>query len=70
MMFRELENKSITPENLQRRIIYLDEQDNDYFVSGMESAIDSLETAGIKLPPMDLSKYAKPQREINEVSSG
>ncbi len=35
--------------------------DNDYFVKGVETAIERLRELGIELPPMDLEKYSKKQ---------
>lgn len=59
MKFPELEGKVITPDSIERRIMMLELGDNDYFVAGMESAVQRAEAAGFILPPMDFDKYAK-----------
>lgn len=43
---------------MERRILTLDQIDNDYFVRGMQTAVRKAEAAGFVLPPMDFEKYA------------
>ena len=66
--FPEFRDSVITPESIERRIICLDEQDNDYFVSGMEAAVVRSREFGFMLPPPDFEQYNKPPSEIDEVS--
>lgn len=62
--FPELERHVITPESLERRILMLEQGDNDYFKEGMETAVARAEAAGFILPPMDFEKYARKPEEV------
>ena len=48
----------LSASSIERRIISLDEQINDYFVKGMEQAIARVEKAGHAIPPFDEEKYS------------
>lgn len=63
--FPELEGTVISPDSIERRILMLEQMDNDYFVVGMQTAVARAEAAGFPLPPMDFEKYArKPDEEV------
>lgn len=69
--FPALKGYVINPESIERRIMMLEQMENDYFVLGMETAVAQSEAAGFPVPPMDLEQYApKPdaQVEATEVS--
>ena len=56
---------------VERRIMALDEQLNDYFVRGMEQAIMREEKAGYIIPPYDDEIYAvKEEPKFREVTEG
>ena len=56
---------------VERRIMALDEQLNDYFVRGMEQAIMREEKAGYIIPPYDDEIYAvKEEPKLREVTEG
>ncbi|KAL8821697.1 MAG: hypothetical protein Q9191_007261 [Dirinaria sp. TL-2023a] len=63
---KELGNVSVSCDAVQRRIMTLDLQDNDYFVKGMETAVRKAEAAGFVLPPMDFEKYARKEEGAQE----
>lgn len=63
--FPQLAHAVISEESIERRIMMLEQMDNDYFVLGMEIAVARAEAAGFVLPPMDLEEYAaKPDAEV------
>lgn len=68
--FPELHGVVLSAESIERRILMLEQMDNDYFVAGMETAVARAEAAGFTLPPMDLEKYARQpdENEATEVS--
>lgn len=51
--------------SVERRIISLDEQINDYFVKGMELAVAREEKAGYLIPPFDEEKYGAKDSELD-----
>ena len=51
--------------SVERRIISLDEQINDYFVQGMELAVAREEKAGYLIPPFDEEKYGAKNTELD-----
>ena len=53
---------------MERRILALDQQENDYFVKGMQTAVRKAEAAGLVLPPMDFEKYAVKKEEPQDES--
>ena len=56
---------------VERRIMALDEQLNDYFVRGMEQAIMREEKAGFIIPPYDDEIYAvREEPKLREVTEG
>lgn len=68
--FKELETVLLSTEAIERRIFCLDQQENEYFVEGMMTAVEKAEKMGFALPPMDFEKYARRGSEDNEVSPG
>ena len=68
--FQELETVLLSTEAIERRIFCLDQQENEYFVEGMMTAVEKAEKTGFALPPMNFEKYARRGSEDNEVSSG
>lgn len=68
--FKELETVILSTEAIERRIFCLDQQENEYFVEGMMTAVEKAEKMGFALPPMNFEKYARRGSEDNEVSSG
>lgn len=67
--FKELETVLLSTEAIERRIFCLDQQENEYFVEGMMTAVEKAEKMGFALPPMNFEKYARRGSEDNEVSS-
>lgn len=65
--FPELQDLIINPDAIMRRIECLDNQENDYFIKGMETAVEHAEDQGYVFPPMDPERYAQPPVEIDEV---
>lgn len=65
--FHELKGVVLVPEAVERRILCLDQQETDYFVEGMKTAVANAEAKGFILPRMDFRKYARTS-EDNEVS--
>ncbi|MCJ1425912.1 hypothetical protein MMC29_003813 [Sticta canariensis] len=61
--FPQLEGIVISPDSIERRILMLEQMDNDYFVLGMQTAVARAEAAGFPLPPMDFEKYARKRGE-------
>ncbi|CAF9935179.1 MAG: hypothetical protein HETSPECPRED_009689 [Heterodermia speciosa] len=67
--FPELNVVSLSILAVERRIMALDEQLNDYFVRGMEQAIIREEKAGYIIPPYDDEIYAvKEESKSREVT--
>lgn len=46
----------------------LELMDNDYFKKGSQISIERFRALGIELPPMDLEKYSKKNREQTEAT--
>lgn len=63
---------AISCEAVERRILALDQQENDYFIMGMHTAVKKAEARGFVLPPIDFEKYAvkkeDPPAESQEVT--